>query len=135
MSNFHTVVIPHFSDKEKNPRASNLFSNPFIGEFNEEIELAEKQKTKVYETRVQGEKPNEKFTFVTTSKNTHLDLGRLSYRGQCALAGLLEREFAGKTFGQLILQFNGKSGDFAKSILVARCASPDGISFGLSPAY
>ena len=131
MHQFHTVVVPSC------PTTATIGTNPYVAGFARQLEQARKQKGRVYQTYVDGQ-GNEKFVFVTTSKDMPLGLGQLSDLGRTLLAKLLEYEFKDKRFGQLVLNLQSESeDDNDKSVLVSmtKDAIPDATRFVLSPAH
>lgn len=138
MQGFHTVVVPRVT----NDGIVSNTGNPYVAEFARKIDLSRKQKGKVYQTYVDGEKgvdgeERERFAFVTTSKDIHLRIGLLNSLGQYLLAKLLEYEFQNKSFGQLMLCLQKDLGDDDSNVLVAitRDTALGETSFGLSPAH
>lgn len=117
--------------------------NPYLQPLLKHLEEIEEQKVRVYYTHIETdpsdtadgskEQLEEKsFTFVTTSKNIHLELGRLGWDAQSYLVGLLEYEFQqDKYMNQILLCIQPDKG----AILITRTEEIDGtVSFTLSPA-
>ena len=75
------------------------------------------------------------YTFVTTAKDIHLELGLLSFGGLCHLIKLLEEEFdSGHSCSQLLLSI--KSEKDSGAVLVTRTSRWDEeVTFTLSPTH
>jgi hypothetical protein len=96
-----------------------------------EFEWLDKEPGRIYQTYVFGDRHTH--TFMTTSKDVHLGLGRLSRSGQLRLAKLLEAEMLNNETSQLRLRLDndGKNG----TLLVVMTTNDDGCRvFTLSPA-
>ena len=118
-------------------------SNPFASTLREHLAKVEEQKARVYYTNIEfdlrrhpGERKrnpeDQKFTFVTTSKEIHLGLGRMDWDTQSYLVEFLEHEFE-KEDGvpQMLLRMSANE----KAILITRTIEIDNaILYTLSPA-
>ncbi len=118
---------------------SAVSTNPFLQSFLKQFDKIQKQGGRLYYTHIetdphdvgQKEKLDEmSFTFVTTSKDIHLGLGRLGWDAQSYLVGLLEHEFEkDEDMSQMLLYLE-------KAILVTRTEEIDGtVVYTFSPAH
>ncbi len=119
---------------------SAVSTNPFLQSFLKQFDKIQKQGVRLYYTYIEtdphdvgGEKEkldNMPFTFVTTSKDIHLGLGRLCWDAQSYLVGLLEHEFEKDEYMSQMLLY------LEKAILVTRTEEIDGtVVYTFSPAH
>lgn len=116
--------------------------NPFeipVGDENEYRECLAKglqdaveQKLKIYRTYVVVGNRQEWFVFTTTSKDLHLELGRLNKLDQDALAMFLQHEC--KNANDQVLLSTRRQGRGSAGILVTMTKNFHGTNFTLAPA-
>lgn len=100
------------------------------------LQQVSNQGVKVYRTFVPKDDKQRPYTFMTTSKDIHLALGKLSQEGQLHLARLLKLEFEFGEFNELLL-YPEKDGH--RGCMLVTCQIADdadmGWCFHICPAY
>ena len=101
-------------------------------ELTDEIRYLVESKSKVFRTYLEtGESEYaQAFIFVTTSKDVHLAMGRLSRKGLYTLADVIYRAFEIEETYEGLLTIPGSEG----TMLVIKTSSPEAVIFTLSPA-
>ena len=115
---------------------STISANPFLQSLLRQLSEQQQQSGRLYYTYIETDPDDvaegtyqQSFTFVTTSKDIHLGLGRMRWEAQAYLVGLLEHEFKkDQEMSQMLLRLE-------KTILVTRTEEVmDGVVYTLSPA-
>ena len=96
-----------------------------------ELSTPKNSTAKVFRTSVLNEDDNNIYTFMTTSKDVHLGLGRLSFRGRHNLLCVIMRAFEAERQSAGLLTIPGES----SSLLVTLVGNPNSQLIQLAPAH